>query len=184
MTRMSGYRKRPRAKLPPPPAGGGEPAPQAMARGRGTTQRSRDLRAASSEAEQKLWRFLRRRYVRGLRFRRPFPLGPYFADFVCLPSRLIVEVDGSQHLEAKQMAHDLRRTKWLEANGFCVLRFWASDVMANIDGVFERIDFFVRSPPPPNASRAARSICSLPQGEGGDSALADRKRSAVRGVSA
>ena len=144
---MPSYRKRPRRKLPPPLAGGGEQsdAQQTIARGRGlnATHRSRELRAQASHAEQKLWRYLRRKPMHGHRFRRQFPLGPYFADFCCLPVRLIIEVDGEQHGERTQALHDARRTAWLNHNWFHVVRFAASDVMMNIDGVLNEIERIV-----------------------------------------
>jgi len=151
---MPSYRKRPRKHLPSPLAGGGEQsaAQQAIARGRGPTQRSRELRAQASEAEQKLWYHLRRKQFDGLRFRRQFPLRPYFADFVCVPARLVVEVDGSQHAEPIQAAHDERRTAWLSRNRSRVVRFWASDVMTNIDVVIEGIDMALRASPSPTRS--------------------------------
>jgi len=147
---MPTHRQRPRKKLPPPLAGGGEQsdAQQTIARGRGQapqpTVRSRELRASASGAEQKLWHYLRRKTICGHRFRRQFPLGPYFADFVCLPVRLVVEVDGNQHLEPQQMIHDERRTAWLERNAFRVIRFWAGDVIASVDGVVEIIERVVQ----------------------------------------
>ena len=98
------------------------------------------MRAQSSEAERKLWHFLRGKQIGGLRFRRQFPLGPYFADFVCLPARLVIEVDGSQHGEEAQAAHDRRRTTWLNQNGFRVIRFWAGDVMTDPRHVVEGIE--------------------------------------------
>ena len=141
---MPNYRKRPRKKFPPPLAGGGErlDAQQTIARGRGLnpTQRSRELRIQASEAEQRIWRYLRRKTVHGHRFRRQFPLGPYFADFCCLPVRLVIEVDGDQHAEPAQALHDVRRTEWLNRNRFHVIRFAASDVMTSIDGVLEEIE--------------------------------------------
>src|SRR5712664_3947047 len=112
---MPSYRKRPRQKIPPPLVGGGEQSRPAIVRGRGIL-RARQLRAEASEAERMLWRLLRQKQLNGLRFRRQFPLGPYFADFVCLPARLVVEVDGSQHSDVSQAAHDLRRTAWLNRN--------------------------------------------------------------------
>lgn len=125
------------------------------ARGRGkATLRSRELRKQSTEAEKQLWRYLRRKQFHGLRFRRQFPLGPYFGDFVCLPARLVIELDGSQHIERPQIEHDLRRTAWLRSQNFRVLRFWNIDVFENIDGVFDKIDSVMRDgplPPPPPA---------------------------------
>jgi very-short-patch-repair endonuclease len=141
---MPSYRKRPRKILPPPLAGGGEQpdAQQTIAweKRLNPTQRSRELRTQASEAEQKLWRYLRRKTVHSYRFRRQFPLGPYFADFCCFPVRLIIEVDGNQHTEAMQAVHDARRTAWLNRNSFHVIRFAASDVMTSIGNVLEEIE--------------------------------------------
>ena len=141
---MPNYRKRPRKRLPPPLAGGGEQsdAQQTIARGRGLNpaQRSRDLRAQASEAEQRLWRYLRRKTIHGHRFRRQFPLGPYFADFCCLPVRLVIEVDGNQHAEPAQALHDSQRTAWLNQSRFHVIRFAAGDVMTSIDSVLDEIE--------------------------------------------
>jgi very-short-patch-repair endonuclease len=127
--------------LPPPLAGGGEEtnAERSSLRGWGKLD-AKQLRAQSSDAERKLWYFLRRKHMGGLRFRRQFPLGPYFADFVCLPARLVVEVDGGQHSEDAQAAHDRRRTAWLNKNGFRVIRFWAGDVMRDPHNVLEGIE--------------------------------------------
>jgi very-short-patch-repair endonuclease len=119
-----------------------------MARGRGETAISRQFRANGSDAERKLWHALRRKQINGLRFRRQFPLGPYFADFVCLPVRLVIEVDGSQHGEAEQAAHDARRTAWLERHGFRVLRFWADQVMTDLPSILDGIEIALRQPLP------------------------------------
>lgn len=137
--------------------------------------RARELRANSTNAEKKLWDMLRRKQIKGFRFRRQYPLGPYFADFVCLPARLVIEVDGGQHAEPEQEAHDRRRTMWLKRERFRELRFWNLDVLKNSDGVLEAIEAAIRATPPPNVSRKARSICPLPQGEGGVVFLPSRK---------
>ncbi len=165
---MPSYRKRPRRNLPPPLAGGGEQsdAQQTMARGRAPTQRSRELRAQSSEAEQKLWRHLRRKQIGSFRFRRQFSLGPYFTDFVCLPARLVIEVDGSQHAQEPQALHDARRTAWLNRNDFRVLRFWTDEVMTNIEAVFGTIDEAVRTPPPNVRSQSSRPFAPSRKGRG------------------
>ena len=127
-------------------------------RGRGTLRAS-SLRKKSTEAEKKLWAKLRRKQFHGLRFRRQYPLGPYFADFVCLPARLIVEVDGAGHAEAEQVEYDERRTEWLVSQNFRVLRFWNIEIFENIDGVVARIDAVMREgplPPPPPARGGGR----------------------------
>ncbi len=95
------------------------------------------LRSNPTDAEQRLWSRLRRRQIDGFRFRRQVPIDHYVVDFACLEARLIIEVDGGQHAMNEQ--RDATRTRWLEANDFRVLRFWNNDVLANTEGVIERI---------------------------------------------
>jgi very-short-patch-repair endonuclease len=78
-----------------------------------------------------LWQALRARRLGGHKFRWQWSLYPYVADFCCLESRLIVEVDGSQHTPECDRA----RTAALQARGFRILRFWNNDVLTNMDGV-------------------------------------------------
>lgn len=101
--------------------------------------RARELRKSMSDAESKLWSALRQRQIDGLRFRSQHPLGPYIVDFVCLERRLVVEVDGGQHGEPNQIAHDAQRTRWLESEGYRVVRAWTTEVFDNLDGVVEAI---------------------------------------------
>ena len=63
------------------------------------TSKARQLRKNPTDAEQALWNILRGRQVSGYRFRRQAPIGPYIVDFVCFDNRLIIEVDGGQHME-------------------------------------------------------------------------------------
>lgn len=92
-----------------------------------------------SAVEWRLWRGLSNRQLNGYRFRRQHPLGSYIADFVCLDRRIIVEIDGPQHGEPVQMAHDARRTAWLEDEGYLVLRFWANEIDENLNAVLDTI---------------------------------------------
>jgi very-short-patch-repair endonuclease len=102
----------------------------------GTVTRARQLRRNRTEAEDRLWYALRERLpVHKWRFQVPFHL--YFADFACLKARLIIEIDGGQHDEHR--AGDARRTSFLQAQGFQVLRFWNHDVLANTDGAIAAI---------------------------------------------
>lgn len=100
-----------------------------------------------TRAEWKLWYHLRRKQTGGLRFRRQHPIGDYIVDFVCLPARLIVEVDGGQLSDME--LEDAQRTAWLESQGFRVIRFWNNDVMETIEHVIETIQSEVRRRPPP-----------------------------------
>jgi len=73
----------------------------------------------------------------GYKFRRQQPIGPFIADFVCLRCRLIVEADGGQHTGTAE--YDEKRTAWLEAQGFRVLRFWNNDILQRSDEVLDSI---------------------------------------------
>lgn len=103
-------------------------------------ERARRLRATPTEAERALWRVLRTRKADGFHFRRQVPFGRYVADFACHGAKLAVEVDGGQHGTADNAAADAERTRWLEGEGYRVLRFWNTDVLGNIEGVMREID--------------------------------------------
>ena len=100
------------------------------------SKRARQLRIDMTDAERRLWAALRGRRLSGYKFRRQHPLGPYILDFACIGHRLVIEADGGQHADS---AGDARRTKWLERRGWCVLRFWNNEVLANSEGVQEAI---------------------------------------------
>lgn len=113
------------------------------------------LRANQTEAERLLWAQLRKKRVGGLRFRRQFRIGHFIVDFVCLPARLIVEVDGPSHdmtFEADQI-----RTRWLEAQEFRVMRLRNEEVRSNLEGVVRTIEAELAARPLPLApSRRGR----------------------------
>ncbi|MGH8225163.1 MAG: endonuclease domain-containing protein [Gammaproteobacteria bacterium] len=131
------------------------------------------LRRNSSDAEKRLWRQLRDRQIEGYKFRRQIPLGIYVADFVCFEARLVVEVDGGQHDMRRD--HDERRTAWLNAQGFKVLRFWNNEVLGASDSVLEaiRLELIVSTPHPnplPQGEREKNSLPSPARAEGKDDA--------------
>ena len=72
-------------------------------------------------------------------FRRQVPIGPYVADFACMAARLVIELDGSQHNTDAIRLRDQIRTRWLESEGFRVIRFWNNDLTQNMDGVLETV---------------------------------------------
>jgi very-short-patch-repair endonuclease len=90
-----------------------------------------------TDAERLLWAHLRRRQIFNCKFRRQYPLGQYIVDFVCLERRLVVELDGGQH--AEQQRYDAGRTRWLEEQGYQVLRFWNNQVFDELEGVLKVI---------------------------------------------
>jgi very-short-patch-repair endonuclease len=100
------------------------------------SETARRLRRETTEAERRLWLVLRDRRLAGHKFRRQRPIGPYIADFVSIRSRLIIEIDGSQHLDN---VAGLRRTAWLERHGWRVIRVWNNDVSERLGTVAEYI---------------------------------------------
>jgi very-short-patch-repair endonuclease len=118
-----------------------------------------------TDAERKLWHALRSRSI-GAKFRRQVPLGPYVVDFVCFEPKLIVEVDGGQHLEN---ARDIIRDKYFERQGYRVLRYWNNDVHSNLDGVLMTIASAIDPSPgvprtgtPPSPSRGEGNSSKWP----------------------
>ena len=110
------------------------------------------LRNQPTDAEHRLWQYLRGRQLQGCKFRRQHPFGDYILDFACLDRKIAIELDGSQH--AKSTEYDAERTKVLEKAGFRVLRFWNNEVFENIEGVVEVIIAALidpkATPSPPN----------------------------------
>ena len=104
-----------------------------------TMHRAGELRKELTPAEKKLWAYLRGDKLNGVNFRRQHAIGNYIVDFVSIKKKLIIELDGSQHLE--QEAYDIERTRYLESQGYKVVRFWNQDVMNDINGVFRAIEF-------------------------------------------
>ncbi len=90
-----------------------------------------------TDAESALWRLLRRHQLEGRKFRRQVPIGRYVADIVCHDAKLIIEVDGGQH--DRQSESEIRRTDFLKSQGFRVLRFWNTEILANPKGVWTMI---------------------------------------------
>ena len=108
---------------------------------------ARALRNTMTESEKRIWFQLRAHRLNGASFRRQEPIGTYIVDFICFDARLIVEIDGGQHADSQR---DKIRDAWFESQGFRVLRFWNNDVLANTDGVIERIDEALHTSSPPS----------------------------------
>lgn len=112
-----------------------------------------------TDAERKLWSALRAGRIEGWKFKRQQHVGPYIADFACFEARLVIEVDGGQHLES---AADARRDRWFEENDFRVLRFWNNEVLGELSAVLERIRTTLSPSRPPRPGGL-----SPVEGEGG-----------------
>ena len=115
------------------------------------TARSRELRANMTDAEQRLWSALSARKVAGTRFNTQHPIGRYIGDFVSRGARLVIEVDGGQHGIDERA--DQRRTAFIEAQGYRVIRFSNNDVLGNLEGVVAEIERVLADMPSPNPSR-------------------------------
>ena len=101
------------------------------------TSIAKALRKRLTDTERLLWRHLRAKQLEGLKFRRQEPIGRYIVDFVCHEKRIVIEVDGGQHTIEKNK--DAERDKWLNEQGYKVLRFWNNEVLTNIEGVLQTI---------------------------------------------
>ncbi|MGB2579066.1 very-short-patch-repair endonuclease [Elusimicrobium simillimum] len=92
---------------------------------------AKNNRKIPTMAENKLWQILRNRSLES-KFRRQQKIGPYIVDFVCFHKTLIIECDGGQH--SKEV--DSERTKYLESEGYKILRFWNNEILSNIEAVW------------------------------------------------
>ena len=96
------------------------------------TSLARKMRNEPTEAEKRLWLYLRTSRFEGVKFTRQFPIGDFIADFACRSLRLAIELDGGQHADSPT---DTNRTRIIQAHGYRVIRFWNNEVFENLDGV-------------------------------------------------
>jgi very-short-patch-repair endonuclease len=110
-------------------------------------EKAKSLRRNQTDAENRLWYYLRAQRFMGLKFKRQKPIGSYIVDFVCWEQKLVIEIDGGQH--AEQIEYDIRRTQYLESEGYQVLRFWNNQVISELEGVLEVIRLKIALSPTP-----------------------------------
>ena len=103
-----------------------------------THHQARHLRHNLTQAEARLWARLRAHQLGGVHFRRQYALGNYIVDFCAPHYKLIIELDGSHHLE--QAKQDFERTEFLKTKGYREIRFWNNDVMNDLDNVTKAIE--------------------------------------------
>jgi very-short-patch-repair endonuclease len=117
-------------------------------------EKARDLRKNSTAAEKKLWRDVLKNCK--YKFTRQKPIGNFIVDFYCSKLGLVIEIDGTTHLETKEIFYDQQRTAALEKYGLKVLRFWNNDVLTGTHIVKEIIDKEINNithPSPPLSGR-------------------------------
>ncbi|HEX8486181.1 endonuclease domain-containing protein [Sphingomonas sp.] len=107
----------------------------------GTVQRARNLRRDAPEPERRLLRALREAFP-DLKWRHQTPVGPYHADILCFSEKVVIEVDGDTH--AWTAEYDAARTRFIEREGYRVLRVTNNDVMQNLDGVIASLSLSLR----------------------------------------
>lgn len=95
------------------------------------------MRHTATDAEQLMWQILRGKRFMNLKFRRQHVIKPYIVDFYCHEIGLVIELDGSQHGTDDAIEYDAARTKFLEALGLTVIRYWNHDVLDRTDTVLE-----------------------------------------------
>ncbi len=108
---------------------------------------AKEMRHQPIQAEEILWNVLKSKQLDGHKFRRQHIIGGYIADFICLRKGLIIEVDGLIHQLPENKASDEERTKWLEEQGFKVIRFTNAEVISQLDVVQEKILKALKAPP-------------------------------------
>ena len=121
----------------PSPLGGERVRVRGARRTRSDSARdfARRLRRKSTDSEKRLWRLLRGRHFEGYKFRRQYPCGAYFLDFVCVEAKLSVELDGGGHGFPSQRDQDQERDKFLSAQGIKILRFWNHQLHGELEAV-------------------------------------------------
>ncbi|MEZ5961918.1 MAG: DUF559 domain-containing protein [Hyphomonadaceae bacterium] len=101
--------------------------------------RAKEMRTEMTPHEKAMWRLLREGELVALNWRKQAPFGDYILDFVSHPARLVVEVDGAQHADPANAAHDAARSVWLRSEGYRVIRFWNGEALRARDDVWRAI---------------------------------------------
>ena len=103
----------------------------------GVQERARELRKASTQAEEILWEAVRNRRLGGFKFRRQAPMGAFIVDFYCAERKLVIEIDGGVHLTQREA--DAMRTEIIQSFGYRVIRFSNEQVEAHLPCVLDTI---------------------------------------------
>ncbi len=102
-------------------------------------QKARTLRTNMTDAEQKLWFYLRRKQMENIQFYRQRPIENYIVDFYAPSIKLVIEIDGAQHAEIKNAIYDNERTQYLNSIGLTVTRFNNLQILTETNSVLQTI---------------------------------------------
>ena len=117
-------------------------------------QFARHLRQCQTTYEDLLWQLLRNRRRCNKKFRRQHPIGTYTADFYCAEERLVIEIDGSDHFTEEGKRYDEARDRFMNSQGFRVLRFKGKQVELETESVLEQFDQALAPHPPTPSPRS------------------------------
>ena len=109
----------------------------------GIFEKARMLRSNLTEAEKILWQYLRRKGLKGLRFKAQHPIMGFIADFYCHKAKLIIEIDGQSHQRTEKKEYDQGRTYEMEQYGIRVIRFTNEEITHGIEFVLDEINKYV-----------------------------------------
>ena len=101
--------------------------------------KARRLRSELTDSESLLWSRLRRKQILGVQFYRQKPVGSYIVDFYEPRARLVIEINGAQHLEQDHARKDELRDEYLKNKGFLVMRFNNLQVLQQLESVVQKI---------------------------------------------
>ena len=101
-----------------------------------------------TDEEKTLWFHLRARRFSGFKFRRQVPINKYIVDFICFSKKLIIELDGSQHLDENNKLNDKLRDEFFNAQGYNILRFYNNQINNELENVLSNIFNQLNSPSP------------------------------------
>jgi len=123
------------------------------------------MRNEPTDAEKLLWYVLSGKKLDGYKIRRQHIIGNYITDFICLKTNLIIEIDGSIHQLPENKVSDKERTKWLEEEGFRVIRFTNNEVLSNLDEVLDKIKKALKASPLGTGGASGKILLATVKGD-------------------
>jgi len=101
---------------------------------------ARSMRNKSTQAEIKLWMYVKGKQIKGYDFHRQKPIDEYILDFFCYELMLGIEVDGYTHLLEETQKKDAEKEKRMNELGILILRFKDEEVFKEIENVILLIE--------------------------------------------